>query len=109
MKPICDMHLPTEVVMEKRPGRTTFKFYAGGPGEFYFEDVYQCGMCGRYYHQKLGYIHAPDQKNNRRTLPCLCQEGHQPQMAISGVGDDPDIVILGCVVCDKETAPLPIK
>src|SRR5882762_846890 len=111
MMPICDMHLPDEVKMDKIPGRTTFAFQTPltPPGEFYFDDVYRCASCNRYYHQKLGYTHAPTQQNNRNTPTCRCEENRFHRMAVAKVGDDPDTVILGCVVCDRLPTQCPSK
>ena len=111
MNPLCDMHLPTSVPMKQIEGRTTFsgRPYGAYPTEFYFNDVYQCEICGRFYHQRLGYVHTP-KKDNRDTLICHCEKGVPNQMAIISVSDDdPDLVIMGCVVCGKKSAPIPAK
>jgi hypothetical protein len=111
MIPICDMHLPTEVEMTKIPGRTFFRGEPFGlyPKEDSFDDVYECKSCGRYYHQKLGYVHAPDQKNNRTTRRCYCDTEKNGQwMAVVSASDE-DRVLLGCLICGTTVDPVPIS
>lgn len=111
MNPICDMHLPTTVEMKKIPGRTVFhgRPFGPHPTEFYFNDVYQCEACGRFYHPRLGYVHVPS-RDNHDTLTCPCESGIPNQMAIVEVADDSlDLLIMACVVCGKKTTPTAIK